>query len=57
LWIDLSDDRNTECGSLAGTGLCLGGYVTPGLYERNGEGLDRRGLFEAHIFNGFSEFL
>ena len=53
--VDLLDSGNAECCGFAGAGLCLGSHVTTGLDERNGECLDRRGLFEAHIFYCFPD--
>ena len=53
--VDLLDDGDAECGCLAGTGLRLRSHVTAGLDEGDGECLDGRGLFKAHVFYCFPD--
>src|SRR5512137_597756 len=54
--INLSYNRNSECGCFACPRLCLGCHVMTGLDEGYGERLNGCGLFKAHIFYCFTDF-
>ena len=54
--IGFLDGGNGECGGLAGPGLGLAHHVLARHQDRNGRGLNRRGLFKAKFFNGSQQF-
>ena len=47
MWIEALEDGQCEGGGLAGAGRCLAEHVGAANEQRDGGGLDRRGLFVA----------